>query len=86
LGSSSSACEPPSSACCIWLDTWTGLGLVVGGIERQGLRFSLSHIGEGEWQAYFMASPMFAPAGFGVATTPWRAVQRPAWAAMKRTA
>jgi hypothetical protein len=29
-----------------WLDTWTGLGLIVVGVERQGLRFSLSHIGE----------------------------------------
>ena len=26
-----------------WLDTWTGLGLIVVGVERQGLRFSLSH-------------------------------------------
>jgi len=26
------------------LDTWTGLGLIVVGVERQGLRFSLSHI------------------------------------------
>jgi len=41
------------------------------GVERQGLRFSLSHIAEGEWRAVFMAHPMFAPAGFGVATTPW---------------
>lgn len=32
-----------------WLDTWTGLGLVVVGVERQGLRFSLSHITKGEW-------------------------------------
>jgi hypothetical protein len=31
-----------------WLDTWTGLGLVVVGVERQGLRSSLSHIAEGE--------------------------------------
>jgi len=29
-----------------WLDTWTGLGLVVVGVERQGLRFSLSPIAE----------------------------------------
>ena len=58
-----------------WLDTWTGLGLIVVGVERQGLRFSLSHIAEGEWRAYFMASPMFAPAGVGAATA-WRAVQR----------
>jgi hypothetical protein len=40
------------------------------GVERQGLRFSLSHIAEGEWRATFMAHPMFAPAGFGVAATP----------------
>ena len=65
-----------------WLDTWTGLGLVVVGVERQGFRFSMSHIGEGEWRAYFMASPMLAPAGFGVAETPWQAVQRAAWAAV----
>ena len=65
-----------------WLDTWTGVGLVVVGVERQGLRFSLSHIGESEWRAYFMSSPMLAPEGFGVAKTPWQAVQRAAWAAI----
>lgn len=37
---------------------------------------------EGEWRAYFMSSPMFAPAGFGVAPTPWEAVQRAGWAAV----
>jgi hypothetical protein len=42
------------------LDTWTGLGLVVVGVERQGPRFSLSHIAEGEWRAYFMESLMFS--------------------------
>jgi hypothetical protein len=68
-----------------WLDTWTGVGLVVVGVERQGLRFSLSHIAEGEWRARFMSSPMFAPNGFGVATTPWAATQRAAWAAVKDT-
>jgi len=66
-----------------WLDTWTGLGLVVVGVERRGLRFSLSHIAEGEWGAYFMSSPMFAPEGFGVAKTPWVAVQRAGWAAVR---
>jgi len=67
-----------------WLDTWTGLGLVVVGVERQGLRFSLSHIGADEWRAYFMTSPMFAPAGFGVAATPWPVVQIAARAAVKQ--
>jgi hypothetical protein len=31
-----------------WLDTWTGVGLFTVGVERQGLRLSLSHITEGE--------------------------------------
>jgi len=69
-----------------WLDTWTGLGLLVVGVERQGLRFSLSHIADDEWRATFMAHPMFAPAGFGVAPTPWVAVQRAAWAAVGKVA
>jgi hypothetical protein len=48
-----------------WLDTWTGLCLVVVGAARQGLRFSLSHIGDNEWAGGLPESPMFAPAGFG---------------------
>jgi len=67
-----------------WLDTWTGLGLVVVGVERQGPRLSLSHIGEDEWRVYFMSSPLFAPEGFGVAKTPWQAVPRAAWAAVAK--
>jgi hypothetical protein len=65
-----------------WLDTWTGVGLVVVGVERLGLRASLTHIAEGEWRATFAGHPMFAPAGYGVAATPWRAVQVGAWAAV----
>jgi hypothetical protein len=42
-----------------WLDTWTGLALVVG-VERQRLRFSLSHMAEGGWRANFIGNPMFA--------------------------
>jgi hypothetical protein len=66
-----------------WLDSWTGLGLITVGVERQGFRLSLSHITEGEWRAVFMReNPMLAPAGFGVAPTPWRAVQDAAWRAV----
>jgi hypothetical protein len=36
---------------------------------------SLSHTAEGEWRATFAGHPLFAPVGFGVAPTPWRAVQ-----------
>jgi hypothetical protein len=48
-----------------WLDTWAGVGLVVVGVERLGLRASLTHVAAGEWRATFMGSPMFAPAGVG---------------------
>jgi hypothetical protein len=67
-----------------WLDNWTGVGLITVGIERLGYRLSLSHIAEGEWRAQFSAHPMWASVGFGVAATPWRAVQIAAWAAVKR--
>jgi hypothetical protein len=61
-------------------DNWHGLGLVSVGVERQDMRLSLSHIAEGEWRATFMENEKWAPRGFGVAPTPWGAVQRAAWA------
>jgi hypothetical protein len=68
-----------------WLDTWNGIGLVAVGMHRQGLRLSLSHIAEGEWRCLFMGdNPRLAPDGYGVAPTPWRAVQRAAWQALRR--
>jgi hypothetical protein len=62
-----------------WLDTWTGVGLITVGVERLGHRLSLSHIADNEWRAQFSAHPMWAPAGYGVAPTPWGAVQLAAW-------
>ena len=50
--------------------------------DRQGLRLLLSHVAEGEWRAIFMENDRRAPRGFGVAPTPWGAVQRAAWAAV----
>jgi hypothetical protein len=50
----------------------------------KGYRLSLSHIAEGEWRATFISHPMISPRGFGVAATPWGAVQRAAWTALKR--
>ena len=75
-------CEPEVQLLHRWLDTWEGLGLVTVGVERLGYRLSLSHITEGEWRAQFSAHPMWASAGYGVAATPWGAVQRAAWAAV----
>jgi hypothetical protein len=69
-----------------WLDTWTGIGLITVGVERQGLRLSLSHIADDEWRAVFMGeNALLAPRGFGVAPTPWRAVQLAGWQAMRRS-
>ena len=78
------ATEPELVMLHRWLDTWNGIGLVAGGMHRQGLRLLLSHIAEGEWRCVFMGdSPRLAPEGYGVAPTPWQAVQRAAWAAVK---
>jgi hypothetical protein len=66
-----------------WLDTWNGIGLIAGGLGRLGYRISLSHIADGEWRATFSGHPLFAPKGFGVATTPWGAVQQAAWTVVK---
>jgi hypothetical protein len=67
-----------------WLDSWMGVGLITVGVERLGYRLSLSHIAEREWRAQFSAHPMWASVGFGVAATPWRAVQIVAGAAVNR--
>jgi hypothetical protein len=69
-----------------WLDTWTGVGLITVGVEREGCRLSLSHVTEGKWRAAFMGDPMISPAGYGVAATPWAAVQRAGWAAVTESA
>ena len=56
------------------------------GVERQGIRLTLSHITDGEWRATFMENEKWAPRGFGVAPTPWGAVQMAALAAVNRQA
>jgi hypothetical protein len=44
----------------------------------------LTHIADNEWRSAFMGdNPMLAPRGYGVAKTPWGAVQDAAWAALK---
>jgi hypothetical protein len=68
-----------------WLDTWTGIGLIAVGMHRQGLRLSLSHIADGEWRCIFMGdNPLVAPKGYGVAPTPWKAVQQAAQQCLTR--
>ena len=72
--------EPELQLLHRWLDNWTGVGLITVGVERRGMRLSLSHIADEEWRAVFMGeTALLAPRGFGVAPTPWRAVQRAGW-------
>jgi hypothetical protein len=52
-----------------------GVALITFDVERRGYRLPLSHMGEGEWPAQFSAHPMWASVSYGVAPTPWRAVQ-----------
>ena len=60
------------------LDSWSGIGLIVVGMERQGYRFALRKI-EDKWIASFHHDPTLSASGFGAAPTPWNAVHIAAW-------
>jgi hypothetical protein len=60
-----------------WLDSWRGIGDVVGGMERQGYALTLTKIFDDGWRATFHHHPTLSADGFGTAEKPWRAV-RPA--------
>jgi hypothetical protein len=67
-----------------WLDTWAGVGLIIVGVERHGMRLSLSHVADGEWRAYFTGdNPKLAP---GEETGRRDAVARSAIAAWRHPA
>jgi hypothetical protein len=61
------------------------IGLVVLGDAEEHFSLSLRKI-EDKWIASFHHDPTLSASGFGAASMPWRAVQRAAWAAMKRAA
>jgi hypothetical protein len=68
------------------LDSWRGLGVIVDGMARQGYKVSFRTVGaeDGVWIASFQGDPMISVAGFAAAPTPWGAVQRAAWLAVRR--
>ena len=68
-----------------WLDSWSGIGLIVVGMERHGYALSLRKI-EDKWIASFQHDPTLSASGFGAAETPWEATQIAAWAAVKKAA
>ena len=53
-------------------------------MNRQGYFLHLSNIDAGTWRATFSRDAMLAADGFGADATPWRAVQRAAWAALTK--
>ena len=71
-----------------WLDSWSGIGLIVVGMRHQGFQVSLGEHGAGQWIAVFYSGhgghKPVAAAGTSQAETPWQAVQRAAWAVLKK--
>lgn len=68
-----------------WLDNWSGLGLIVAGMTHQGWDAQLTAYAARDWRANFFPVGIAHTIGGGSAwePTPWRAVQRAAWAALK---
>jgi len=73
-----------------WLDSWSGIGLVVVGMTHQGFQVSLGEHGAGQWIGVFYRGhgghEPVAAAGTAQAATPWEATQRAAWAAVGQDA
>ena len=69
-----------------YLDSWRGIGDVAAGMHRQGWDLQLTEYGDGHWRATFYVTGMAHSITGGSAwePAPWRAVQRAAWAAVKR--
>jgi hypothetical protein len=72
-----------------WLDSWTGIGLVVTGMARQGFDLQLTRYGEEGWRATFYTAgkehSVTASVGSAWERTPWQAVQGAAWDTLRRT-
>jgi hypothetical protein len=60
-----------------WLDTWAGLGLVVAGMTHQGWDLQRANF-------FPVGIPHSIVGGTAWEPTPWRAVQRAAWAGAVR--
>jgi hypothetical protein len=71
-----------------WLDSWSGIGLVVVGMAHQGFQVSLGEHGAGRWIAVFFRGSgghdPLAAEGTAQERTAWQAVQRGAWETLNR--
>jgi hypothetical protein len=67
-----------------WLDNWRGVGLIVGGMNRQGYRLSLKKYGNGDVGRGVNRDVMLSSNGFGSGPTPRAAEQQAACVAHSR--
>ncbi len=71
-----------------WLDYWTGIGLIAGGMARQGYDLQLTRYADRGWRATFYVTGVEHSASNATGTawkpTPWRAVQVAAWEALRQ--
>jgi len=86
-------CSMPSYDRALWalrsyLDSWDGIGRVAVGMHRQGYDLQLTQYDEHGWRATFFTMGMELSPVSAIGTswekTPWRAVQRAAWGALRR--
>ena len=70
-----------------WLDSWWGIGHVTVGMARQGYDLQLTRYDEKGWRATFHTTGMedspTNATGTGWERTPWHAMQRAAWDALR---
>lgn len=70
-----------------WLGSWRGIGLVVTGMDRLGYDLELSRLDGLGWRASFYVTGRIhsftESTGTAFEPTPWQAVQRAAWRALR---
>jgi len=80
--------DPALHALRSWLDSWSGIGRVAVGMARQGYDLQLTRYDEKGWRATFYTTGMehspTSATGTGWERTPWHAVQRAAWEALRQ--
>jgi hypothetical protein len=67
-----------------WLDSWSGVGLVLAGMAYQGWDVQLTAYAARHWRVTFypLGIAHSIVGGSAYESTPWRAVQRAAWEAL----
>jgi len=77
---------PEVRLCRAWLDSWSDVGLIINGMSYQGWDVQLTAYAARDWRATFypVGIAHSIVAGSAWERTPWRAVQRAAWALIHR--